>query len=93
MRGSIEGGALCKLRSRLLVAGGGSLRFGCQHPAPRRIRSRGHPFRIPAVSNKILVRNMRTKYQVTRFETFSGYKTGYRTLVRRGLALKQHIRI
>ena len=43
---SIEGGPLCKLRSRLLVAAGGSLRFGCQHPAPRRIRSRGHSFRI-----------------------------------------------
>ena len=31
---SIEGGALCKLRSRLVVAAGGSRRFGCQHPAP-----------------------------------------------------------
>ena len=29
--------------NRLLVAAGGSLRFGCQHPEPRRIRSRGHP--------------------------------------------------
>ena len=40
--------------SRLLVAGGGSLRFGCQHHAPRRIRSRGHPFIIAAVNKKIL---------------------------------------
>ena len=37
----IESGPLCKLRSRLLVAAGGSLRFGYQHPAPRRIRRRG----------------------------------------------------
>ena len=39
---SIEGGALCKLRRRGLVAARGSLRFGCQHPALRGIRSRGH---------------------------------------------------
>ena len=39
---SIEAEALCKLRNRLLVAAGGSLRFGCQHHAPHRIRSRGH---------------------------------------------------
>ena len=38
---SIEGVALCKLRSRLLVSAGGSLRFGCQHPAPRRTRAGG----------------------------------------------------
>ena len=41
-----EGGALyCtyKLRSRLLVAAGGSLRFGCQHPPPRRSKQ-GTPF-------------------------------------------------
>ena len=56
--------------SRLLVAGGGSLRFGCQHPAPRRIRSRGHPFRIAAVSKKVLVGSIRAK--MTRFETFGG---------------------
>ena len=38
--------------SRLLAAAGGSLRFGCQHPAPRRIRSRGNPLRIAAVTTK-----------------------------------------
>ena len=48
---SIEGGALCKLGVRLLVAAGGSLRFGCQHPAPQHIRSRGHPFAI-AINRK-----------------------------------------
>ena len=42
-----------KLRSRLLVAAGGSLRFGCQHPAPRHIRSRGHPFRFAAIDKKM----------------------------------------
>ena len=73
---SLEGGALCKLRSRLLAAAGGNLRFGCQHPAPRRIRSRGHPFRVADVSKKILIRGIRTKR--TRFETFGGQKTGYR---------------
>ena len=30
----------------LVVAAGGSLCFGCPHPAPRRIRSQGHHFRI-----------------------------------------------
>ena len=53
--GSIEGGAFCALRSRLLVAAGGSLRFGCRSPAPRRIR--GHPFRIAAVNTKKNVRS------------------------------------
>ena len=36
----------------------------------RRIRSRGHPFRIAAVNKKILVRSIRAKR--TRFETFGG---------------------
>ena len=67
---SIEGGPLCQLRCRLVVAAGGSLRFGCQHPAPPGIRSRGHPFRIAAVNRKILVRSIRAKR--TRFETFGG---------------------
>ena len=65
-----------KLRSRLLVTASGSLRFGSQHPAPRRIRSRGHPFRIAAINKKVLVRNIRTKR--TRFETFGGKETEYR---------------
>ena len=56
---SINGGSLCKLRNRLVVAVGASLRFGCQDPAPRRILSRGHPFRITAVHKKILVRSIR----------------------------------
>ena len=58
---SIEGGAICKLRSRLLVTAGGSLRFDCQHPATRRIRSRRHPFRIAAANKKILVRSISAK--------------------------------
>ena len=52
--------------SRLLVAVGGSLRFGCQHSVPRRIRSSGgHPFGIIAVVNKkILVRFIRAKMTI-----------------------------
>ena len=62
----------CYVRgSRLQVATGGSIRFGCQHPAPRRIRSRGHPFRIAAVNKKLLFRSVRAK--ITRFETFGGF--------------------
>ena len=40
------------VRSRLLVAAGGSLRFGCQHPATQHIRCRGHPFAIAAINRK-----------------------------------------
>ena len=55
---SIEGGALFfQLRSWLMVAAGGSLHFGCQHPVPRRIQSREHPFRIAALNKKILARS------------------------------------
>ena len=67
---SVDDGPLCKFRSRLLVAAGGSLRFGGQHSAPQRFRSRGHPFRITAVNKKILFRSIRSKR--TRFETFGG---------------------
>ena len=67
---NIEGGTLYKLRSQLLVADGGSLRFGCQHPAPQRIRSRGFPFRIAAVNKKTLVRSIRAERP--RFETIGG---------------------
>ena len=47
--------------ARLLVAAGGSIHFGCQHPAPRRIRSREHPFRTATVNKNILVRSIRAK--------------------------------
>ena len=42
--------------SRLLVAAGGSLRFGCQRPTPRCIRSSGHPFRIAINKEKYTYR-------------------------------------
>ena len=58
------------IRSRLVVAVGGSIHFVCQDPAPRRIGSRGHPFRIAAIDKKKLVRSIRAKRM--RFETFSG---------------------
>ena len=85
---SIEGGALCKLRCRLMAAGG-SLRFVCQHPTPQRIRSRGRPFRIAALNKKILARSIRAKRK--RFETFGGQEIEYRK--ENGLALDQQIRI
>ena len=58
------------VRSRLVVAAGGSIHFVRQDPAPRRIGSRGHPFRIAAIDKKKLVRSIRAKRM--RFETFSG---------------------
>ena len=64
----IEGGPLCKLRSRLLVAAGGSPRFGGQGSAHS--KQRGHLFRIAAINKKILLRSIRAKR--TRFETFGG---------------------
>ena len=68
------------LRRRLLLAAGGSLRFGCQHPAPRRIRSSRHPFRVAAFNKKIINRSIRAK--IVRFETFGGQETGYRKVAR-----------
>ena len=45
--------ALCKLRSRMLVAACGGLGFGFQHPAPRRIQRSGNLLRITVVKKEI----------------------------------------
>ena len=50
---SIEGGPLCKLRTVVGCRWLQALCFGCQHPAPWRIRSKGHPYRIAAVNKKL----------------------------------------
>ena len=79
---SIEGGTLCKPSinsSRLLVAAGGSLRFGCQHPAPRRIRSRRHNFRIAAVNKK----HSFEVYVKEIFKTYGVQESRYRKVARR----------
>ena len=61
-----EGSVLCKLRSRLLVTTAGSLRFDCQHPAPRSIRSRGHPLRVTSSNETV----ERSRVTISRVSTF-----------------------
>lgn len=69
------------VRSRLLVAAGGSLRFGCQHPAPRKIPRRGRPFRTTATTKKPPARSTSIRVRKSRLNNFSEYKTRYRKVV------------
>ena len=67
---SIERGQLGMLRSRLRVTAGGRLCFGCQRPAPLRIRNRGHPFVNAVFNTKLPIRLQGAKR--TRLETLIG---------------------
>ena len=67
-----RGRSSCKLHSRLVVAAGGSLHFGCRDTASRRIRSRGHAFRTFAVYKNIFCRSIRAKNAIRNLRRIVG---------------------